>query len=49
MRERERENGEGDFIDTNNGICEIVERKLVVAHEWEEKRVKGKRGEQKSL
>ena len=33
---------------SDDGICEIVERKLMMAHEWEEKRAKGKRGEQKS-
>ena len=34
---------------SDDGICEIVERKLMMAHELEEKRAKGMRGEQKSL
>ena len=49
-----RKNGEKKTVKeilyiSDDGICEIVERKLVVAHEWEEKRAKGKRGEQRSL
>ena len=34
---------------SDDGICGIVERKLVMAPKWEEKRAKGMRGEQKSL
>ena len=34
---------------SDDGICVIVERKLVVAHEWKERRAKWKRREQKSL
>ena len=34
---------------SDDGICEIVERKLVMTPKWEEKRAKGMRGEQKSM